>query len=333
VLTRRANVHPDESHGSARSVGLLLEVTKNKMSSPGAAYAGLELKGVRFLDVATSASPKIEQVNRNSFAGFMVDYHAASGYVRRVALGIGVLRRNRMDKNPHWGKQEVPDEYVDLGSRDLYELDLRQWAPPGWDGQVWFTVALQHAGLGTFVTAQIVPLVKEQVRKSPDPPAKPKESPPSKEQGKPLELPVKPNETVPERTKEKLQESPPKPTWRTTGNYPLIAGVWSIVGSKGRLVTVVQHGNDFVAVTSYKSGDETVSWRAHGKVDRSGHLTMSLVHTHPHPPDQWLPQTRTAVLDPEGKSLKGHASFDGGGHDFAWRLVEPREAEEKELPR
>ena len=332
VLTRRAHVLPDESHGSARAVNLLLEVTKNKMSSPGAAYAGLELKGVRFLDVATSASPKIEQVNRNSFAGFMVDYHTASGYVRRVALSIGVFRRNRMDKNPHWGKQEVPDEYVDLGSRDLYELDLRQWAPPGWDGQVWFTVALQHAGLGTFVTAQLVPLVKEQEKKPPDPSAKPKEtSSPSKEQGKPAELPVKVKETVPERTKEKPQESTSKPTWRTTGEYPLIAGVWSIVGSKGRLVTVVQHGSDFVAVTSYKSEDETVSWRAEGKIGKSGRITMNLVHTHPHPPDQWLSQTRTADLELHGKSLEGYAAFEGGGHDFAWRLVEPREAEEKDL--
>jgi hypothetical protein len=57
----------------------------------------------------------------------------------------------------------------------------------------------------------------------------------------------------------------------------------------------------------------------------------SLVHTHPHPPDQWLPQVRTADLDADGKSLKGHASFEGGGHESTWRLVEPRSAEEKEL--
>ena len=40
---------------------------------------------------------------------------------------------------------------------------------------------------------------------------------------------------------------------------------------------------------------------------------MSLVHTQPHPPDKWLPQTRTAVLGLHGKSLEGYAAFEGGG--------------------
>ena len=74
-----------------------------------------------------------------------------------------------------------------------------------------------------------------------------------------------------------------------------------------------------------------MSWRAKGKIGKSGHLTMNLVHTQPHPPDKWLPQTRTADLDTEGKSLKGYAAFEGGGHKFNWNLREPREAEEKEL--
>ena len=60
---------------------------------------------------------------------------------------------------------------------------------------------------------------------------------------------------------------------------------------------------------------------------------MSLVHTQPHPPDKWLPQTRTAVLGLHGKSLEGYAAFEGGGHKFTWRLVEPRSAEEKESSR
>jgi serine/threonine protein kinase len=124
---------------------------------------------------------------------------------------------------------------------------------------------------------------------------------------------------------------PVKPTWRTTGEYPLIAGTWSVVENKGTLVTIVQHGGDFVATASYKSGDETVSWRAEGRISRSGHITMSFVHTQPHPPDTWLPQTRTAVLNLTGNFLEGYAVFEGGGHKFNWNLVEPREAEEKEL--
>ena len=138
--------------------------------------------------------------------------------------------------------------------------------------------------------------------------------------------------TQPQEERKPL-DLPVKPTWRTTGEYPLIAGIWSIVQNKGTLVTIVQHGGDFVATASYKSGEETVSWRAEGRISRSGHLTMSFVHTHPHPPDKWLPQTRTAVLNPHGKALEGYAVFEGGGHNFTWKLVEPREAEEKELPK
>jgi len=138
---------------------------------------------------------------------------------------------------------------------------------------------------------------------------------------------------TPEPAQQKPLELPVKPTWRTTSEYPLIAGVWTIVQNKGTLVTVVQHGGDFVATASYKSGKETVSWRAEGRISRSGHLTMSFVHTQPHPPDKWLPQTRTAVLNPNGKALEGYAVFEGGGHKFTWKLVEPRSAEEKELPK
>ena len=76
---------------------------------------------------------------------------------------------------------------------------------------------------------------------------------------------------------------------------------------------------------------QTVSWRAEGKISKSGHITAKLVHTQPHPPDQWLPQTRTAVLEPDGKSIHGYAAWEGGGSQFNWELREPREAEEKEL--
>jgi serine/threonine protein kinase len=136
------------------------------------------------------------------------------------------------------------------------------------------------------------------------------------------------NERSPQRPEErKSLDLPVTPTWRTTGEYPLIAGVWSVVENQGTLVTIVQHGGDFIATAFYQSGMETVSWRAKGKISRSGHITMSLVHTQPHPPDKWLPQTRTAVLGLHGKSLEGYAAFQGGGHKFTWKLVEARPAQ------
>jgi serine/threonine protein kinase len=157
-------------------------------------------------------------------------------------------------------------------------------------------------------------------------------TPASQKEREPTKLPAKPHETLPEQPKkENPLDLPVKPTWRMTGEYPLIAGVWSIVENKGTLVTIIQHGGDFVATASYKSGDETVTWRAEGRISRSGHITMSFVHTQPHPPDKWLPQTRTAVLGLHGKALEGYAYYEGGGHKFTWRLVEPRPAEEREL--
>jgi hypothetical protein len=162
VLARRAKANPDESFASAHCTDLTMEVGKKKAGGPGAGHAGLELKGVRFLKLAVIASPNIKWVSKNSFAGFMVDYHSKTDYTRRVALSTGVFDKDRVDKAPRWGKGTVPDEYVDLGNHDQYELDLQQWAPPDWDGQLWLTTTLEMSGGDTLLTAQLIPLAKQQ---------------------------------------------------------------------------------------------------------------------------------------------------------------------------
>lgn len=138
-------------------------------------------------------------------------------------------------------------------------------------------------------------------------------APPHAAERKPLELPVKPN-------------------WRMTGEYPLIAGTWSVAEEPGTVATVVQSGGDFVASAASKSGAEAVTWRAEGRIGHSGHITMRLVYTQPHPPDRWQPQACTAVLNPDGKFLEGFATNAEGEHKFTWTLVEPRAAEKTELP-
>ena len=45
---------------------------------------------------------------------------------------------------------------------------------------------------------------------------------------------------------------PVKPTWRTTGEYPLIAGGWCEWEERGVFVDVRQHGDEFVATATYK---------------------------------------------------------------------------------
>jgi serine/threonine protein kinase len=194
----------------------------------------------------------------------------------------------------------------------------RHAAPRRWRRGLWVTtsvvlIAALALGIGLLLPHLRNHLALPQEREPP--PGRPETSPEPSQRTEPHKLP----------------DLPVKPTWRTTGEYPLIAGVWSAVENKGARVTVVQHGGEFVATASYPSGEVTVSWRAEGRISRSGHITMSLVHTQPHPPGQWLPQTRTAVLGLHGKSLEGYAAYQGGGHKFTWKLLEPRPAEEKEL--
>ena len=106
---------------------------------------------------------------------------------------------------------------------------------------------------------------------------------------------------------------PVKPTWRTTGEYPLIAGRWCEWEERGVFVDVRQYGDEFVATTTYKEGDEEGELAMDGRISKSGHLTAKLVHVQPHPPDKWLPQTRTAILEPDGKSVHGYADWGSGG--------------------
>ena len=97
----------------------------------------------------------------------MVDYQTAEGYTRRVALSIGPFNKDRGAKVPHWGKDDVPGDFVDLGRKDSYQLDLRQWAPPGWTGPVWFGLVLQQNAPNTFLKAELVPHVAMQAPASP----------------------------------------------------------------------------------------------------------------------------------------------------------------------
>jgi hypothetical protein len=97
-------------------------------------------------------------MDKNSLAGFIVDYGTAGGYTKRVALHTGIFDRNRYAIWPRWGKGRVPDEYVGVGNQSVYDLDLRRWAPPSWNGQIWFTVTVNNTGANTRIVARITDL-------------------------------------------------------------------------------------------------------------------------------------------------------------------------------
>jgi hypothetical protein len=160
VLARRVVIHPGDDRQTASNVNLLLETRKKAVPGKGYSLAALALGGVRYLNVTLDASPKLKWVSRNSFAGFMIDYHTPAGYVKRVALSVAVFDQSRMDAAPRLGKNGLPDQYLDLGRHDLYELDLQRFAPQKWDGRIWFTLLLEHAGTDTYLIAQLMPVVQ-----------------------------------------------------------------------------------------------------------------------------------------------------------------------------
>ena len=107
VLARQAVARPDESNASARCTGLTMDVSKKEVGQ-GAGYAGLELKGVRFLDVAVKASSRFRHVGNHSFAGFMIDYGSSSGYAKRVAAQYRRVRQGKAQQDPGLGKDRRP---------------------------------------------------------------------------------------------------------------------------------------------------------------------------------------------------------------------------------
>jgi len=163
VLSRRTRATPNDDY-TVQCVHLSLESQRTKKTSqrrtPGSGLAGLELKEARLLDLMVKASPDLRGTGKNVFAGFMVDYQTQEGYTKRVALSLGDYHGERTSKRPEWGKGGIPDEFADLGVKDSYHLDLQRWAPSGWTGQVWFSLALQQNTPGAFLKAELMPRAK-----------------------------------------------------------------------------------------------------------------------------------------------------------------------------
>ncbi len=139
----------------------------------GYGFGGLELRGVRvltlrvtntFCDAWTFYRDRISFHPRytSTFAGLMVDYAADGAYVRRVALGLGVLNPKRKTPRPLWGAAKAPDEFVSLGDllfkskEATFTIDLARWAPPGWKGRCWLTAGADNVLPARRLTVQIL---------------------------------------------------------------------------------------------------------------------------------------------------------------------------------
>jgi hypothetical protein len=113
----------------------------------GQAEAGLELRGVKQITVTGSSSHReLVTVDPISKAGFVIDYHTADGYTRRVFLGLGLAPGREFLPTPLWGTGGKPDVVTDIGRSDSYTIDLMRFAPADWDGRCWFAVLMHNAG-------------------------------------------------------------------------------------------------------------------------------------------------------------------------------------------
>jgi predicted Ser/Thr protein kinase len=128
-----------------------------KKDGYGSAWACFEIENIRRIKVQVDASLVFHHRDRNSFAGFFVDYHTPDGYSKRVALSAGMYDTTRVVLTPHVGKISLPDQYVDLKKQGEYNIDLTDWAPPNWDGTIWFSVVLQNTGTNTKMKGSIEP--------------------------------------------------------------------------------------------------------------------------------------------------------------------------------
>ena len=149
--------------------------TRKILGYMGAAFGGFEIKNLRTARIRLKntyfGAPHISGPNIHThyyhptsrlFAGFVVDYHTPAGYTKRVALSVGVVHPGCTTPYPSYGKGSKPDQVVDLGAivqegaEKVFDLDLSQYAPEGWDGQVWFNVGSDWALPGRRLNAQIL---------------------------------------------------------------------------------------------------------------------------------------------------------------------------------
>ena len=160
----QTNLPPAVAEANASELCLLAGTTHRNDSLDVCAYSGLEFSGAETLRIrltntfwdATSVFTKGAHVWGGGgnpgwdFAGIVVDYRGKSGgYVKRVAFPVGVGARRLANPLPKWGKAQAQDLLISLGDflcepGKTFSLDLKTFAPPDWDGTVFFSIGENH---------------------------------------------------------------------------------------------------------------------------------------------------------------------------------------------
>jgi hypothetical protein len=169
-----------EGHAHVDPAALRLDVCMPRTEAGlGYAFAGFETRGCRWLWLRAEFDryepwQGYGEMTDNRFVGLVLDYHTAAGYARRVWLHHPTLRPTHPERRcerraPTWHLDlarprrllevnweqvhaDLPqgspprDQAGGLPEAQTIGLDLDRWAPPGWDGRLWFGIGIQDAG-------------------------------------------------------------------------------------------------------------------------------------------------------------------------------------------
>jgi len=163
VLQRKTTDWNKSKTDYARSKAAEMEVGMgNETPGWGWGACGIELEKVRRISFSMAASGKFKKMDEASFAGFKIDYRTPAGYTKRVAFSTWNQLPKKPIKLPGWGQAGLPNETVSIGLKKDYALDLERWAPPDWDGNVWFTLMVHNTGNGTSLQVRSLTLERRE---------------------------------------------------------------------------------------------------------------------------------------------------------------------------
>lgn len=133
---------------------------------PGWAFSAVESIGVEKLKLTIKRQGDFVVQNNNSFSGIVVDYHTGLGYQKRVWFAVDKVfspcRDDRRAGNYIFDaaafslKQRLSfkEEFVSITPSN-FELDLKKYAPSGWDGRFWIALGMQNIEPGATLEMQL----------------------------------------------------------------------------------------------------------------------------------------------------------------------------------
>ncbi len=154
---------PRVSKGNKFDRARTLEFTVGAADA-GEKFAAIELDNVS--EIKVDVKQRVDLQGQDMTRALIVDYHTPGGYLRRVFMRfdqnqrslenvvsampwsevpIGAARANRIPAKSY-GARPI-DDSIRLYEKDL-RIDLENWAPPDWDGRVWFMVYIKGARPG-----------------------------------------------------------------------------------------------------------------------------------------------------------------------------------------